>query len=178
MTFPLSLANPSSALLARQWAQTFDALRVRYLAPAPRVRLGDDIRFRATFFLPAARQRVIVLPSHDDVALAIQRQAIDALPRRFELDECPDLPIILALPAGALRAWDRDALHRGPALSPAVHCCAECGQWFFCDDSQSWVCQVSKLAAIPAATPPRSSTMSNVVWGVLGAGGGYLLGRR
>ncbi len=36
----------------------------------------------------------------------------------------------------------------------------------------------AKLAAQPAAMAPRSCTVSNVVWGVLGAGGGYFIGRR
>jgi hypothetical protein len=116
---------------------------VHVVSPAPVVPIGDGLRFRADFYLPAARQRIIVLPSFDAFDDTLHRRALEVIPRRaFIGDEgMADIPVVIAMPGGVLRAWNRERLADGPVPDVALYCCAECSGWWFLEESQGWVCQ-------------------------------------
>jgi hypothetical protein len=147
-------ATVSRRQLLRDWRLTLAILNVGVISPAPPLRLGPRMSFKADFYLPRSRQYVIVVDEFchaHSIDYSIEHLIIAATAaapaRPFASPEPapesslpPDYPIIAACPGGALRGWHVVACD-GSCMPMGMYQCSHCRGWWFLEESQSWQCQ-------------------------------------
>jgi hypothetical protein len=141
--------------LEADWACLFDSLGVQWEYEKAGHYFGN-VFYLPDFWLPRSRQFVEVKGVFEpDDCRKIQALVRHVEQRALTSDECPDIPIVAAIPDGVFWGWVRSPrpvddwwqFLTKSARPIELLGCSVCGGWWFADTDWSWRCQCCGASA-------------------------------
>lgn len=144
--------------LRAKWLRTLVSLGIYPVRDFPAIEIGQGVTFRPDFYLPAAKQYLVIVPVLDLIQERILGLAADSLDARpLGIEAGADMPIVALGVAGIVTGFVRftagafeqadgsiESWHVDPHSTGDVALiqCGRCDGWYFADASQGWRCQV------------------------------------